>query len=49
MCLGMLGLAVELLDERIEPSEGRVDGSDGLLSPVDHLSADEFGELLPAP
>lgn len=45
---GAVGMAVELTHERIEPSEGRVDGSDGLLSPVDHLSADDVGELFPA-
>ncbi len=38
---------VELLDERIESGEDRVDGRDRLLLAVDHLSADDFGELFP--
>lgn len=42
-----VGLAVELLYERIESGEGWVDGRDRLLLTVHHLSADDVGQLFP--
>lgn len=43
-----LGMPMELLHEGIESSQRRVDWGDRLLSSVDHLSADDVGELFPS-
>lgn len=46
--ISLVGVAVELLDERVESGEGRVDGGDGLWLSVGHLSADDVDELFPS-